>query len=352
MDQYWNNIDEDGESRSDCASSLGGDYDELGVQTAQKDLIPTLESTPENAPSQKKKRPPRKKKKKKALESNTENELSKPPQISSNGVKINGAQDESIGHDGKEDKSSEGDANTDKSITGNDAGVKCTIKSESTHADKLPGHSSEKLKTEKDPVWQTVSSVETNKQNSFKGKAPLNEGNLVKHNQVVEKAKSSKVVTPSWETVSKTKGNKKLTSNTASVNVHQQKTPWARNQNNDSPTAPLNQSNKTPWAKNSTNNPPSLQPHLNKMPWTRNQNNLSSPAPTRQIHNEKVGKKSVETGDWRNHKLQQRTPSQKPPSLSNSEAFPSLGGAPSSKANIKTTVWGSKNSGNPWGVKK
>lgn len=66
MDQYWNNIDEDGESCSDCASSVGGGNDESGaVNIAQRDLIPTLDSTPEHAPEQKKKRPPRKRKKKK-----------------------------------------------------------------------------------------------------------------------------------------------------------------------------------------------------------------------------------------------------------------------------------------------
>ena len=67
MEQYWNNIDEDGESQSDCASLLGGrDDDTFGTQKPQRagDMTPALEPTPEAAPA-KKKRPPRKRKKKK-----------------------------------------------------------------------------------------------------------------------------------------------------------------------------------------------------------------------------------------------------------------------------------------------
>ncbi len=66
MDQYWNNIDEDGESQSDCASSLGCRDDEAIVtQSNQRagNMISNLQPTPEVEPV-KKKRPPRKRKKK------------------------------------------------------------------------------------------------------------------------------------------------------------------------------------------------------------------------------------------------------------------------------------------------
>jgi len=64
-DQYWNNVEADGESLSDCASSLGG-FDEETATTQRNqrggNMTIDLESTPE-LPA-KKKRPPRKKKKK------------------------------------------------------------------------------------------------------------------------------------------------------------------------------------------------------------------------------------------------------------------------------------------------
>jgi serine/threonine protein kinase len=61
LDHYWNNIDEDGESASECASMLGFEDEDRSTGMQQ-----TLTSTPENAatPPLKKKRPPRKKKKK------------------------------------------------------------------------------------------------------------------------------------------------------------------------------------------------------------------------------------------------------------------------------------------------
>ena len=61
-DHYWNNVDDDGESVSECASMLGF-ADENRSTTSMK---PNLDATPENAvtPTLKKKRPPRKKKKK------------------------------------------------------------------------------------------------------------------------------------------------------------------------------------------------------------------------------------------------------------------------------------------------
>jgi hypothetical protein len=58
-DHYWNNFEADGESLSECASSIGGDDDRNLIQPVH---IPTLESTPEV--SEKKKRPPRKRKNK------------------------------------------------------------------------------------------------------------------------------------------------------------------------------------------------------------------------------------------------------------------------------------------------
>jgi p70 ribosomal S6 kinase len=60
-EHYWNNVDEDGESASECASIFGGEETEKNKETLQ----PTLEPTPEVATTAtKKKRPPRKKKKK------------------------------------------------------------------------------------------------------------------------------------------------------------------------------------------------------------------------------------------------------------------------------------------------
>lgn len=59
-EHYWNNVDEDGESASECASFFGEEFEKN-----KEALQPSLESTPEIAMSAtKKKRPPRKKKKK------------------------------------------------------------------------------------------------------------------------------------------------------------------------------------------------------------------------------------------------------------------------------------------------
>jgi hypothetical protein len=58
-DHYWNNFEADGESLSECASSIGGDDDR---HLSHLTHIPTLESTPEV--NEKKKRPPRKRKNK------------------------------------------------------------------------------------------------------------------------------------------------------------------------------------------------------------------------------------------------------------------------------------------------
>lgn len=58
-DHYWNNFEADGESLSECASSIGGDDDRNLTHSTH---VPTLESTPEV--NEKKKRPPRKRKNK------------------------------------------------------------------------------------------------------------------------------------------------------------------------------------------------------------------------------------------------------------------------------------------------
>lgn len=73
QEHYWNNIDEDGESRSDCASSKFGDDDNDFLSEPQST---TLESTPESeepiVPAKKKR--VRKKKKKKPAETGGERE--------------------------------------------------------------------------------------------------------------------------------------------------------------------------------------------------------------------------------------------------------------------------------------
>jgi len=73
---YWNNIEEDGESASECASMMNdGDDDDDERATAQ--MKPTLDSTPEGSETPIKKRAPRKKKKKGGV--NAVTNLTTPP---------------------------------------------------------------------------------------------------------------------------------------------------------------------------------------------------------------------------------------------------------------------------------
>lgn len=314
MDQYWNNIDEDGESCSDCASSVGGGNDESGaVNIAQRDLIPTLDSTPEHAPEQKKKRPPRKrKKKKKTPEENSEKKVSNLSSISSNQNLNKEIPKTLLNEDAEINTLSDKNANVQKSkhkelvlpLTYNDVG-KDVMNNHSKN-----NHVGPSRVAKSSDVWQNTSSNNDNNTHNLNGRTSTLEK---RRNQATEKPKSSKPSTPSWETVSKAKGIKKAP-HAAKESVFQPKVAWAQHATNvktSSPVVPSQQSAQSNDAIESTDS------------------------------------------DWRNHKLQQRKPLPKPPSLSNSTLFPSLGDTSTAKkkTHTATAVWGNKSSSNPWGGK-
>ena len=282
------------------------------VNAVQKDLIPTLDATPEHGPEKKKKRPPRKKKKKKIPEMYSEKKSSNLSNISSH-QNANKEVPNSLFKIDAVNKIQSTEKWRESELvlprTPNCNNTKIGLKSA-----ELPLGIAKEMKSD---VWQAVTSDKNTNQNNLNGLCTNRNSALVKkQNPVAGKAKatfSSKPVTQSWEVVSKTKSMKETPHN-RKESGNQQKTPWAQH------------------ARNSKNPLPNVR--------------------SQQIAKSNDGVKSI-VSDWRTHKVQQRMPSQKPPSLSNSTAFPSLGDASNARKKPPTMgdVWGNS-SGNQWGVKK
>lgn len=240
-DHYWNNFEADGESLSECASSIGGDDDRNLTQPVH---IPTLESTPEV--SEKKKRPPRKRKNK--------------VQATNDGTTNLNDQDASFPPPSETSGTSEilSVANSAKKEAFSNTAAQNTVESKYGHTtlSSLPEPQSKPLAV--------------NESSEVKPKSP---------------PPPPPPPPPSWETVTKSKTTSKM----------------------------INSTNLKASA-------PSFIP-------TSTFNRVSSVAPKGTFQESK--QRSLNSSDWRSHKMSINTTSSKrPPMFSSKDDFPSLGNFP------------------------
>ena len=284
LDHYWNNPEGDGESLSECASML----EEPGKENAQ--MKPTLESTPEETPV-KKKRPPRKKKKK--------GQISTPH----NGV----ATDASVATNQSDAKSKPTDASvatnqsdsvsvTDK-LPSHDAG---TIKTQSEMKEEEKITKKEQIDTNvtatvtkkkvQEPVWETVKVKPTSKANPIP-QAPMQQ----KPNSLKPKSVSLSVNAKTWTPVSSTP-------------------------------------KYTPVVPNSNQTFPGRWAQVGKADQSTPKHSPASGGSSSDWRHHRMNPSST---DWRNHQMPLRPqkvpvrPQMVQPSISDQQAFPSLGDFPS-----------------------
>ena len=288
-EEYWNNIEEDGESRSDCASSVGGGNEDKGAdQTSQRggDMTTSLDPTPE-VPA-KKKRPPRKRKKKKQ-------------------------QNQESGQNAKqEDESKSDEAN------------KKLNEVENIPAVNAENHSSSK-------VEKTVPS----------SAAPKEEVQSVLPN-TTKPAQTKPVVTSSWVTAEKTKisaalPNKSKRETTKSEESANQ---WQVQKSSSKNTKPSGTVGQRPLSSHQSAARIAAS-HSSKpgATWgTRNLQSTNSQQPVQSNHGKALG--TSKASDWRSHTLTRNVssstrsigPSSRSigggPSMSKSSGWPSLGETP------------------------
>jgi p70 ribosomal S6 kinase len=171
LDHYWNNFEADGESLSECASSIGGDDDRNLTQSTH---IPTLESTPEVI--EKKKRPPRKRKNKlqaknnSTIDSNCKNTPVPAPSETSDTSEILSVAN-SVNKEACENMVSQEKVE----IKCSDATVSSSPESQSKQI-AVKNATDSKAKPPKTPAWETVSKSKTSthqiNSTSLKANAP------------------------------------------------------------------------------------------------------------------------------------------------------------------------------------
>ena len=334
-DNYWNNIDEDGESLSDCASSVGGmDDDTKASNQLQRggNMTTVLDSTPEKPV--KKKRPPRKKKKKlPTIEDNAETKKEKSDNLK-----------------------------TGQTAVANSLSSSSTTELAKSQQDSRPNEPIKKIETEamSKVKVQTPWSSSTTQTNKLSTDQPnVTKTAEVKANSATWETtkKIKKVPAPAWETV-KTKDTLSTTRNRAVIDSNNIKTTGMTRQ----PISSLQSStsNYAPY-----NNKPSSQWASRGLP----------PAPTPQSYESKNGRALGVSGvsNWTDHTLirnisgSNSSRSLGPPTTSGSNDFPSLNmssdpqkkdkwpslGVPSKKNNKTSnpTPVISKNAQSPWVTK-
>jgi len=290
-EHYWNNVDEDGESASECASIFGDETE----KTIKETLQPTLESTPEiETSATKKKRPPRKKKKKDQIDDDddlidTDNieqissifaiqpeETNVTPTISS----------EKVVDDSTQSSSPQTDAET------NDSNSKMVETVVSLPPKVLP-KANKSVQSPKPKVleWETVvTSKEKHKVADIKKESnPFQRSQLAHNSKQLIHPATANVASPSTTTTPLTSGN-------------------------IAPKLPTPTATKTTfpgqWAKQPliAQTPPPSKPSIHP--------------PTKRL-----------TSDWRDHKLQPKSVVNKPemkqkPTISDEKEFPSLNDFP------------------------
>lgn len=309
-DHYWNNPEGDGESLSECASML----EEPGKESVQ--MKPTLQSTPEETPV-KKKRPPRKKKKK--------GQISTPH----NGV----ATDASVATNQSDSKSKPTDASV------------ATNQSDSiSMADKSPSH--------------VVSTIQT--QSEMKEKEKITKKEQIDANTTATVTKK-KAQEPVWETV---KGKPATQAKPIPQAPMQQKPKSASLSVNAKTWTPSASSTPkyTPVVSTSNQTFPGRWAQVGK---TDQSTPKRSPASGGSSSDWRHHRMNPSSNDWRNHQMPLRPqkppvrPQRVQPSISDQQAFPSLGDFPSLGGNKEqqkkitpTGSWSTKSAApQVWGKK-
>ena len=273
-EHYWNNAEHDGESASECASLLDEDYDNKSTQ-----MKPSLESTPENiATPSKKKRPPRKKKKKVQAVSNANADEAQIPIPQSISQPLPSTNDDEKKHGIKINVKSGAPGMTTNTFRSSKESKEDPEEPELPKKIKVPKKEAppkwESVSkpaakpTPKLPVWDTVVGTSTKERTK-------------QWNSIPRAGHSLKVGAKSWTPNNVKTTHEALLSTTA---ASQSALPGQ-------------------WATRSSNTVSQVQP--------------PSARPT---------------SDWRDHKLQSNTtlkPQRRQPSLSDTQAFPSLGDFPS-----------------------
>lgn len=341
--QYWNNIDEDGESQSECASSKFGDEEDVPLaanntptmSTQEYAIISSLDPTPENAevPNNKKKR--KKKKKKKATknaEATAENNTDKTSESNAQGTDSSAPKDDATKTIPTDDENKAKDIPDTTDTTPSDSATPSPIPKESTQPSKPAPQSTS--------AWETVGtsknkSIPTKPQQASSPWTTVGDDKKTGVKPVSQPMKSTPTSTPkpqpTWETVGKKTDRATKWSNEPTTSTQQQ--PYSRGS-----ASPMTSTVTTSYTRPAFKNTSTA---------SSGGNYASTPG----------------SSDWRSHKIRPATERTRanlhnsPSSKETGDTWPTLGDFPqppksSTTTNNSSTVSHAKPLQGSWGSKK